>query len=251
MVRELLLGPKRFKDLLAMLPAMGTNRLGDRLKSLQAAGAVAKRTLPPPAGVQVYELTESGQRLRPAIYCLGAWGWQLPPDEGIDRETARAELIALGLAGTSRPELSAGLAECYEFRVGEERFHVKATDGVAEARSGPAPVAADLLVECDLHTFLALATGDLTPQQAIRRGHAQIRGEPATAVRAFEDPQLQADRRPVPARARISQSLKRPASGWLNEPSKPGPARQPTPSTRLRRSVRLRRCRCQRRSRPP
>ena len=89
-VRELLLGPKRFKDLLAVLPAMGSNRLGDRLKTLQAAGVVARRTLPPPAGVNVYELTESGQQLRPAIYCLGAWGSQLPVPDSIDPDTARA-----------------------------------------------------------------------------------------------------------------------------------------------------------------
>jgi DNA-binding HxlR family transcriptional regulator/putative sterol carrier protein len=184
-VRELLLGPKRFKDLLATLPAMGTNRLGDRLKSLQVAGAVAKRTLPPPAGVQVYELTESGQRLRPAIYCLGAWGWQLPVAENIDRESARAELIALGLAGTSPAELSAELAETYEFRVADECFHVNAIHGVVTVLSGPAPVAPDLLVECDLHTFLALATGELTCVQAIRRGHASIDGEPALFARAF------------------------------------------------------------------
>ncbi len=185
-VRELLLGPKRFKDLLSTLPAMGTNRLGERLKRLQGAGVVIKGTLPPPAGVPVYELTESGQRLRPAIYCLGAWGWELPMQEDIDRETARAELIALGLAGTSPPELSAELAETYEFHVGEECFHVSATHGVVAARSGPAPVAADLLVGCDLHTFLALATGELTPSRATELGHASIRGEPALFARAFK-----------------------------------------------------------------
>jgi DNA-binding HxlR family transcriptional regulator/putative sterol carrier protein len=184
-VRELLLGPKRFKDLLTTLPAMGTNRLGDRLKSLQTVGVVAKRMLPPPAGVHVYELTESGQRLRPAIYCLGAWGWQLPLRESIDRDTARAELIALGLAGMSPPALSAELAETYEFHVAGECFHVNATRGVVVARSGPAPVAADLLVECDLHTFLALATGELTPSQATQQGHARIRGEPTLLARAF------------------------------------------------------------------
>lgn len=185
-VRELLLGPKRFKDLLATLPAMGSNRLGERLKRLQAAGVVAKRTLPAPASVPVYELTESGQRLSPAIYCLGAWGWQLPLAEGIDRANARAELIALGLAGTSPPELSVGLAETYEFHVAEEHFHVNATDGVVAARSGPAPVAADLVVECDLPTFLALASGELAPAQAARRGRARVQGDAALFARAFE-----------------------------------------------------------------
>jgi DNA-binding HxlR family transcriptional regulator len=186
LVRELLLGPKRFKDLLAALPAMGTNRLGDRLKALQAAGVVAKRMLPPPAGVQVYELTESGERLRPAIYCLGAWGWQLPLEQDIDRDSARAELIALGLAGTSPPELSAELDETYEFEIGDECFHVNARRGVVTTLSGPAPVQADLFVDCDLHTFLALATGELTPSGATRRGHAVIRGEAVLFDRAFE-----------------------------------------------------------------
>jgi DNA-binding HxlR family transcriptional regulator/putative sterol carrier protein len=185
-VRELLLGPKRFKDLLAALPAMGSNRLGDRLKTLQAAGAVAKRTLPPPAGVNVYELTESGQELRAAIYCLGAWGSRLPLPESIDPDTARAELIAFGLAAASRPRLSSERSETYEFHVGEECFHVNAARGEVAARSGPAPVAADLLVECDLHTFLALATGELKPAQAIRLGLARIRGEPSLFARALE-----------------------------------------------------------------
>jgi DNA-binding HxlR family transcriptional regulator/putative sterol carrier protein len=185
-VRELLLGPKRFKDLLAALPAMGSNRLGDRLKTLQAAGAVVKRTLPPPAGVNVYELTESGQELRAAIYCLGAWGSRLPLPESIDPDTARAELIAFGLAATSRPRLSSERSETYEFHVGEECFHVNAARGEVAARSGPAPVAADLLVECDLHTFLALATGELKPAQAIRLGLARIRGEPSLFARALE-----------------------------------------------------------------
>jgi DNA-binding HxlR family transcriptional regulator len=185
-VRELLLGPKRFTDLLSALPAMGSNRLGDRLKSLQAAGVIAKRTLPPPSAANVYELTESGERLRPAIYCLGAWGWQLPPAQEIDRETARAELIALGLAGISPPVLSAELSETYEFHVAEETFYVTAAHGIVTARSGPAPAAADLRVECDLHTFLGLATGELAPAQAVRRGHALITGDSAVFARAFK-----------------------------------------------------------------
>ena len=185
-VRELLLGPKRFKDLLGALPTMGANRLGERLKTLQAAGVVARRTLPPPAGVQVYELTESGERLRPAIYCLGSWGWELPLGGDVDRASARAELIALGLTGTCQPELVAGLDETYEFHVGEERFHVDARDGVARTRSGPAPVAADLLVRCDPHTFLGLVTGELTPARALRGRHAQLEGDSDLFARAFE-----------------------------------------------------------------
>src|SRR5688572_21957817 len=73
-VRELCLGPKRFKDLLDVLPAIGPNRLTSRLRSLEAAGVVRRGTLPPPAGVAVYELTERGEGLRGPLVELGRWG---------------------------------------------------------------------------------------------------------------------------------------------------------------------------------
>jgi DNA-binding HxlR family transcriptional regulator len=185
-VRELLLGPKRFKDLLAQLPAMGTNRLADRLKGLYDAGVVAKRTLPAPAEVRVYELTDLGERLRPLICCLGAWGAQLPLPQDVDAGTARAELIALGLSTTAPPGLIAEHDETYELRVAHECFHVRVADASATVRSGPAPVAADLLVECDLPTFLELSAGELTPAQAARQGRASFAGAPAVRARAFQ-----------------------------------------------------------------
>jgi DNA-binding HxlR family transcriptional regulator len=185
-VRELLLGPKRFKDLLAALSAMGTNRLASRLKGLEAAGVLAKRTLPPPAGVQVYELTEYGERLRPVIHCLGAWGSELPLQDDIDRGTARAELIAFGLSATSPPELSAELEETYELHVASECFHVSATRGTVTVRSGPAPVTADLVVECDFATFVELVTGAGTPSQAARQRRASFVGRQALFTRAFQ-----------------------------------------------------------------
>jgi DNA-binding HxlR family transcriptional regulator len=185
-VRELLLGPKRFKDLLTVLSPMGTNRLASRLKGLEAAGVVAKRVLPAPAEVQVYELTEYGERLRPVLYCLGAWGYELPLQDDIDRGTARAELMALGLSATSPPELSAELDETYELRVANECFHVSATRGTVVVRSGPAPVSADLVVECDLATFFELVTAGMTPSRAARQGRASFVGRPALFTRAFQ-----------------------------------------------------------------
>jgi DNA-binding HxlR family transcriptional regulator len=185
LVRELLLGPKRFKDLLARLPAMGTNRLADRLKHLQAAGVVAKRTLPAPAEVQVYELTDFGERLRPVVHGLATWGAQLPPGDDVERASARAELIALGLSVASPPELSARIEETYEFRVAGERFHVRAAHGAVDVRSGPAPTPADVVVECELATFVELVSGASTPARAARQGRASITGARGAATRAF------------------------------------------------------------------
>ncbi len=73
-VRELLSGPKRFKDLLAGLPGIGTNLLTARLKDLEGYRVVRRTILPPPAGSKVYELTELGRSLEPVVAALGQWG---------------------------------------------------------------------------------------------------------------------------------------------------------------------------------
>src|SRR5437764_12390046 len=78
-IRELLLGPKRFKHLLAALPAIGTNRLADRLRGLDDAGIVRKAALPPPATVPVYGLTADGERLPDPLLARGLCGRHLPP----------------------------------------------------------------------------------------------------------------------------------------------------------------------------
>ena len=73
LVRELLLGPRRYTDLLRGLPGIGTNLLADRLRELESAGLVARRTLPPPASSSVYELTPLGEGLRATVLELGRW----------------------------------------------------------------------------------------------------------------------------------------------------------------------------------
>ncbi len=79
-IRELLLGPKRFKHLLAALPGIGSNRLSDRLRGLEDGAIVRKTVLPAPATVPVYELTVDGERLRDPLLTLGLWGLDLPLD---------------------------------------------------------------------------------------------------------------------------------------------------------------------------
>src|SRR5918992_3937980 len=79
-VRELLNGPKRYTDLAAGLPGIGTNILAARLRALEDAGVVRRRRLPPPAASAVYELTEYGAGLDEVVYALARWGARsLPP----------------------------------------------------------------------------------------------------------------------------------------------------------------------------
>jgi DNA-binding HxlR family transcriptional regulator len=73
-LRELMHGPKRYTDLVDRLPGIGTNILAARLRDLEGNGIVGRRVLPPPAASKVYELTEYGSELRPAMRELALWG---------------------------------------------------------------------------------------------------------------------------------------------------------------------------------
>jgi len=75
-VRELVLGPKRFTDLRTHLPGIATDVLSQRLRQLEQAGVLRQMTLPPPAAAQVYELTDRGRELEPVLHALGRWGSQ-------------------------------------------------------------------------------------------------------------------------------------------------------------------------------
>src|SRR6266849_1442178 len=80
LVRELTLGPRRYRDLATGLPGIPSNVLAARLKDLQAAGVVTRRTLPAPTDVTVYELTDAGRALQPALTELLDWGLRYAPE---------------------------------------------------------------------------------------------------------------------------------------------------------------------------
>lgn len=78
LIRELLLGPRRFGDLKASLNGISANVLTQRLEGLEAAGVLVRRKLPPPASVQVYELTPWGYEAAPIFQALGRWAVRSP-----------------------------------------------------------------------------------------------------------------------------------------------------------------------------
>lgn len=128
-IRELLRGPRRYTDLVEHLHGIGTNILASRLRDLEACGLVAKRRLPPPAASQVYELTEYGQALRPALRELAIWGARSlgPPGQA---EELFPGWLANALDTVLAPVAPAGR---FEFRIGDEVASL--ADG--EAREGP------------------------------------------------------------------------------------------------------------------
>ena len=183
-VRELLTGPKRFKDLLEGLPGIGTNLLAARLKELEGEGLLRRATLPPPAGSAVYELTERGRYLVPALMGLARWGRGLL-DEPRPSEAFRPVWAVQAIKATFRPEAMRWVRETYEFRVGEDVFHVRVDDGVSEPEYGPA-FEPDLVVRTDPDTFLSLVSGRLELTDAIEMGRLGVEGDPDALTRVGE-----------------------------------------------------------------
>jgi DNA-binding HxlR family transcriptional regulator len=151
-VRELLLGPKRFTDLRAGLPNIGPDLLAQRLRDLEDAGVVRRRTLAPPAGSRVYELTERGLGLEPVVLALGRWGSQAPFPDGDTGIGVDAFVIALKTLFEPAGDLEATVelklgGQQFRARVAGERLEV--TRGAAEQPDAtiegePGPLAAAL-----------------------------------------------------------------------------------------------------------
>jgi DNA-binding HxlR family transcriptional regulator/putative sterol carrier protein len=183
-VRELLTGPKRFKDLLEGLPGIGTNLLTRRLKDLEGYGVVRRTTLPPPAASKVYELTELGRSLEPVIAALSRWGLEFldTPDREDDLRPAWA---VVAMRSALKQEAARGLQETYEFRIDKEAFHLRIKDGEVEALQGPA-VDPELVVRGSTQAFLSLVAGQLEPAEALESGEIRIEGEQETLARCLE-----------------------------------------------------------------
>src|SRR5918994_1233190 len=149
LVRELLLGPKRYTDLLEGLPGIGTNLLAARLKELERNGVVERVRLAPPAASTVYELTEYGRRLEPAVIALTQWGGRRlgRPKQG---EHFRPEWLATAMQASYRP----------------------------------APAA--VIARTNAGTFLSLLFGHLAPADTVSGGQVQITGDPAAFERCIE-----------------------------------------------------------------
>ena len=83
-VRNLLLGPLRYSDLLRGLPGITTNLLAKRLKEMEEFGLIERIRAGSADGGHVYRLTALGAGLEPAVHALGhwAWTWMTPPEKG-------------------------------------------------------------------------------------------------------------------------------------------------------------------------
>jgi DNA-binding HxlR family transcriptional regulator len=185
-VRELLKGPRRYTDLAAGLPGIGTNVLATRLRELEEAGVVHRRKLPPPAASTVYELTEYGAGLEEVIHAIARWGARslgLPRrEDDLDHEWGLSAFRAL-----LYPERARGLTEAYVMRVDDDVFTVWLVDGCLRTELGATTDDPALDAAMDMATFFALASGDLAPSEALGEGRVRLdTGDPETLERFFQ-----------------------------------------------------------------
>ena len=186
-VRNLALGPKRFTDLAAGLPGIGTNILTARLKELENQTIVQRRTLPPPAASTVYQLTALGLDLADTIIALSRWGacslGAYGNEQFVSNESVLLALQSFfGAAdtqeggGTYRVEVTAG-ESVHTFDLAHTARGLAMVEDVAEP---------NVFVRTDIETLYALANHQLSPTEAQQRGALTLVGDSAKVARLLQ-----------------------------------------------------------------
>ena len=181
-VRELLLGPKRFSALHRGLGAASQNVLAQRLRELEAAGIVRRRRLGPPSGSWVYELTEQGSELEPVLIALGQWGRNRPM-------TAEAELsvdaLVLALKTTFDPVAAGDLEASLDLHVDDDQLELAVTGGrLAITRASAKDP--DATLRTDAPTLRELAFRKRRLDDAAAAGDVAIDGDVAALQRLLD-----------------------------------------------------------------
>jgi DNA-binding HxlR family transcriptional regulator/putative sterol carrier protein len=180
-VRELILGPKRFTDLRAGLPAISPNVLTERLEELERSSVLVRRKLPPPAGAWVYELTDWGRELEPTIMALGRWAARSP---SVMEKQCPIGVDALILSFRAMFDANAarGFDARFELRFGDDRFQARFAGGAMEITRGPAE-RPDVVIETDSNTLAAIVYGGRKLADAARAGEVKVEGDKSAAKR--------------------------------------------------------------------
>jgi DNA-binding HxlR family transcriptional regulator len=179
-VRELLLGPKRFTDIRAGLPHLSPDVLAQRLRELEESHIVSKRKLPPPAASQVYELTEWGRELEQVLIALGRWGARCgPPPEGT---CMSIDSHMVSLSTLFSPELAGDFSGTFEIHLSEDSFNVAIADGHIEVARGEA-ASPDATIVTDTTGFLELFHQHRTLDDVLAAGDAALTGNKKLVAR--------------------------------------------------------------------
>lgn len=190
-VRELMLGPKRFTDLRTGLPHASPNVLSQRLRELEDAGVLRHRRLPPPAASAVYELTEWGLELEPVLQALGRWAARaLPP-----AETINVDAVILSLRTLFMPERAADVDVTLQLVLDEQPFRVHLAHGRLDIERGEVRDP-DVTVRCSPTTLAGVVHMGMPVADAQADGSLELTGDVAALNHLVDVIQMPA---PLPA----------------------------------------------------
>jgi DNA-binding HxlR family transcriptional regulator len=182
-VRDLLLGPKRFTDLLAGLPGASSDVLTQRLRELADAGVVQRRRLAPPAGSWVYELTPWGAGLEEIVVGLARWAHGSPNmryDLPLGTDSLMLSIKTL-FDGPAAGDLQTAIALHLE----DEPFWIRIAEGDLTMGRGEIDNP-DAALDTDTATLLSLVQTDRPIDDAIATGQLVLSGDRAVVDRFHE-----------------------------------------------------------------
>lgn len=174
-IRDLLIGPKRFGEIQRGLPGIPTNILTARLNELEDHGLVLRRVVARPAKGVVYELTEGGMALQDAVLALGRWGAQRL-GEPRSEEIVTEDSLAMALRTTFRPEAAGRARVTYLLKSGPIEVHARVRDGAVTVGRGPVPKP-DLVIEAGPGLRVVMAH-EMSPAEAMKKRLVRITGDP-------------------------------------------------------------------------
>jgi len=178
-VRDLLVGPRRYGELAAGLPRIPSNILAARLKELQEAGILRRA---PRSRVIVYELTPYGRELEPVVLALGAWGFKAM-DDPRDEQIITPDSMTMTLRTAFRPAVAAHLpTTAYAAHVGPAELLVRVDGTTLDVTRGDGPADLVFAARAGIHRIIS---GELSPGRAIETGVVEVLRGPGDLLDRF------------------------------------------------------------------
>ena len=178
-VRDLLVGPRRYGELAAGLPRIPSNILATRLKELQAAGVIRRA---PRSRIIIYELTPYGRELEPVVLALGAWGFKAMGDPR-DEQIITPDAMTMTLRTAFRPWVAADLpTTAYAARLGPAELLIRVDGPTLDVTRGDGPVDLAFAAGPDIRRLIS---GELPPDRAIATGVVEVLSGPGTLLDRF------------------------------------------------------------------
>jgi len=183
-VRDLLVGPRRFGELLANSPSMGPNLLTDRLRELQEQGIITK-VAAPGESASTYVLTDKGLALEPVVLSMARWGMHYATVDESSPGTNRPDLLVVAFRAAFVPERAQGVKEVYEFRIDDTIFFAQIDNTVLRTGLGTATNPAFILTT-DSQTFGEIAAGNMDVVDAQERCLLEVTGDEQAFARFMD-----------------------------------------------------------------